>query len=289
MNYFFELLDSYKHRGCCVTRIDEQEMPLAQDPRLQQVRDMMSKNPPVSPNPNYKITWSENQNAWLIGGPGIRNSKISDANGRLFPGLTDRYARSILTKVFGDDKQQADQRGAASKTKGGKRSGKASKKSQVGAEATQLPDFDPEKAREEAAKDKKFTSIEDGIRDIVSQYDENAICRAQLHIENLATILRSDRDKKASVDYKVLQKLTGKAVSQSARNFLVKTFNDYYSKIQKSNDEACNFKKALEKVAKLEPMLTDFINSLSTLDIISISSCTLKFLSNTKAKSLSDF
>ena len=261
MNYFFELLDSYKHRGCCVTRIDE---AAKKDPnftkRITQVSQYLASvsinapdmkiggtqpKPVRTPGGQYNTTTSKQDTVYVTDIVNTRESIRHNISGRIFKPTDRKKLKAIATMILGPDGTETQQKQKQKKAKTPKQT---------------LPNFDPEKAREEAAKNKQNTTIEKGIRDIVSQYDENAICRAQLHIENLATILRPDRDKKASIDYKALQKLTGTPVSQSARTFLVKTFNDYYSKIQKSNDEACNFKKALEKVARLEPTLTDFIN-----------------------------
>ena len=271
MNYFFELLDSYKHRGCCVTRIDEKAKPGDQSinyhgeiGKLYNTFVNMIDNGGTSPGGNNISVTQDRKRGGLsvkVGGTNI-GIKQDGSIYRVRDGamIQPSVAKEFHTKYFGGSDQGAP---AAAKTKEAKKSGEASKKaSQTGAETPQLSVFDPEKAREEAAKNKQYSSIEDGIRDIASQYDDNALCRAQLHIENLATILRPDRDKKAKINKKDLARAAGtKGVTDTERNALTKVFDTYYSEIQKSNDKACEFKKALENIAKRHSVLKPLIDS----------------------------
>lgn len=110
MNYFFELLDSYNKRSCCLSRIDEQngqEIPLAQDPRLPKLQGLISSPPAgVTVKPSRTHTGGFSVNA-----PGVNRMFSVDANG-MFIGGSEASNRKILTQLFGPlPEEVGDQQG----------------------------------------------------------------------------------------------------------------------------------------------------------------------------------
>lgn len=95
MKYFFELLDSYHRRDCCVSRIDEQD--IMQDPRLPKLKDLITKPPAgVQVSPSKK-----HEGGFTVNAPGVNRAFSVDANG-MFIGGTDPSNRKILTQLFGE-------------------------------------------------------------------------------------------------------------------------------------------------------------------------------------------
>ena len=106
MNYFSDFIDSYNKHSCCVSRIDEQEIPLSQDPRLQNLQAYIKNPPPdAKVGPNKK-----NPNFITINDKNTFASFTVDQNGN-FVGGSDASNRKILTDLFGplEGEQQTQQ------------------------------------------------------------------------------------------------------------------------------------------------------------------------------------
>jgi len=114
MNYFLELIKLYKHHNCCITRIDEQEVPVAQDPRLPLMAQLLTNPPPtatVFPSKKYEGSFTVNDTRLS------RNFTV-DANG-MFVGGSDKFNRGVLTSLFGALEGESQQGQSAEQGAGG--------------------------------------------------------------------------------------------------------------------------------------------------------------------------
>ena len=239
MNYFFELLDSYHKRGCCVTRINEQEVSLAQDPRLAQLQTLI-KNPPEG----TKVTASKKYpGAFSVNDPRVQRIFTIDAQG-MFVGGTDAFNRGVLTKLFGPLEGEQPQEDAEQSSQ--------NQQQQI----QQPPMMDPQQMREEAAKQTDYTNINSDILDILQQMasDGEAVCRSKIRFDLLTNDLRPEKGE-FKTTLKTLRTATGNdTLSQSLAKDLTQAFKDFYT----NKSSACEF---IDKISNLssDPKIIDSI------------------------------
>ena len=116
MNYFFELLDSYKQRGCCVTRIDEKAKPAKQssaDPRLESLQKLIATAKTSQIGATIQATTGGNIVPVTIRKAGEGKGALFnlDFKGAQFPvpvndngivSTDQQFITSNLTKLFGE-------------------------------------------------------------------------------------------------------------------------------------------------------------------------------------------
>lgn len=219
MKYFFELLDSYHKRGCCVTRIDEQEVPLAQDPRLQNLKGLISKPPEgITVTPSKK-----HQGAFSVNAPTVSRVFTVGADG-MFVGGTEAFNRGILTKLFGPLE------GKASET--------APPEGGAGVQPQPLTSQDVEAYRQQALKQADYLEINQDVEEVLEQMaqDDEAVCRAQVRFDKLVKDLRPGDEFKTSTA--TIVATTGiRNLGKSVANNLKNKFKDYY----KNPKDSCKF------------------------------------------------
>lgn len=229
MNYFFELLDSYHKRGCCISRIDEQGVPLAQDPRLPKLQALI-KTPPAG----TQVFASKKYNgAFSVNDPRVSRVFTVDADG-MFVGGSEKFNKGVLTTLFGPlENEKADE--------------VEPKKDQLDLTSNSLnaPSIDPIKAREDTLKQIEYQTINQNVDDVLAQMaqDDEASCRAKVRFDSLIDDLRPGDKFKPSLE-RVSSSTGVRNLPRNLANNLSKKFQEYY----KTQKDSCKF---IDEVLKL--------------------------------------
>lgn len=225
MNYFFELLDAYRGRGCCVTRIDENQNA---DPRLQNVAELIgiaSKTPHKGTIPAGKAGLIIPVTVQAPSAAKQKQGVIFNLNykGAMYPvGFTAQgiasadIAPGVMTQLFGPGPEE----------------GKKKKTTKTQGTETTTPEITPEqieKLREQQIRETNYQEIERRIQNLLGDVakDEKTVCNMTIKYDRLVKAVRLPKATVGEFNAALgLEKgLNGDKIAR-----LKKEFNKYYKK-----------------------------------------------------------
>ena len=257
MKHFFELLDSYNKRRCCVSPVNEgatrAQRAAAAATQQQKMADTAGLINQAIKTPNQELA--------APGGTWKLVPKVDDSNQKVI-------GYSIFTSIDGNKSYPVDLNGNIQAT-GSRLSriqnfllGKDEEKktdstqNQGKTPGERFPEVDLEEARKRAKIEADNLEINESLTDIVSQYDDEAVCRARLNIGALLDVFRPDKDRpstkpsRESAETKISEKLEKRRlfITRSTVTAIHSVVRDNYPKLQNNEPgAACAFLSDLEK------------------------------------------
>ena len=250
-------MDSYYKRGCCVSPVNEgatrqqrAELGKRRAERLAATIQVIqggigqlnqsfaaAGDPSVSWYVKAKVAPNKKVTGYSLVATNSKMPYPIDLNGK--PLATGNNLTKLQNLLLGEEEKQP-QKGDGEQTREEK-----------------FSEFDLEKAEEQARLEAENLEINDGLKEIVGQYDQEAICRARLNIGTLVNIFRPDREvptKKADREKatKEIQKRAGDRnvfITSSDATAFNRLIRDHYSNLQNNTPgAACQFLSELNNL-----------------------------------------